>query len=160
LVAPLPGDLDLEPWKAAVRIPGFGEDLPKTPAPAVGFAAPRAAIRSKSFEKWARALRDHLVAGHTLVQWICERPQVSSRPGETGAEFRARVALAARERRDAEIENVRQDVAPKAAAIRAQIDAADGQVERGQAAVSQSRWSTAGSFGSAVLGVLFGRKIM
>lgn len=156
----VPDDLALEPWTGATMVNRLPETSKAPIAPGAFAALPPAAARPKSYEKWATALKDHVYRTRTTSVWSCPALGTTSRPGETEGEFRARAALAAREARDADIEAIRRKYASKVATLDDRLRTAQGRVDREQARVGESRWSTAASMGSAVLGMLFGRKIM
>jgi hypothetical protein len=81
-----------------------------------------------------------------------------SRPGETEGEFRARLRTALHERRDLEIEKLRQRYSPRLASLQDQIRRAGERVERERAQHRYRQQETAISIGATVLGALFGRK--
>jgi hypothetical protein len=157
----IPGDLALEPWSDAVAAVGRVPDTAEDAALPGAFAdLPAIAARPKSYDKWATALKAHVYRHRTVSAWSCPDLGLSSRPGETEGEFRARAAHLARESRDQDVEAIRRKYASKLATLDDRIRAARAKVEREAGQVSESRWSTAASMGSAVLGILFGRKIM
>jgi Helicase HerA, central domain len=160
-LAPPPDDLSLEPWSASTAIVGKAVETAAAPESPAGFAALSGAIgRAKSYEKWSKALKDHVLQTRSTSIWSCPDLKAISAPGETEGAFRARASLAARERRDARIEAARDEYAGKLQTLEDRIRTAEGRVGREQEQVSQSRWQTASSFGSAVLGALFGRRVV
>jgi hypothetical protein len=84
----------------------------------------------------------------------------TSRPGESERDFRVRLGHAARERRDATVEQLRRKYEPKFAALRERLRRAEQAVDREAEQARQSKVQTAISFGSTVLGALLGRKTM
>jgi hypothetical protein len=160
-LAPAPDELSVEPWKDAAVVSGRAPETAREPSVPGGFAhLPSVLSRPKTYDKWAQALKDHVYRTRTIGLWSARDLEATSRPGETEGDFRARMSFATRERRDAEVEEIRRRYSSKVATLQDRIRAAEGRVEREQAQVSQSRWQTAASMGSAVLSVLFGRKIM
>nr|PZN60393.1 MAG: hypothetical protein DIU62_14635 [Pseudomonadota bacterium] len=83
-----------------------------------------------------------------------------SRPGEGEGDFRARLQLAAREKRDAEVDRLRQKYAPKLKSLQDQRLKAMQRVEREREQASQQKLNTALSLGATVLGALLGRKVL
>jgi hypothetical protein len=159
-LAPAPDAPGLDPWDRAAVRDGDLPALDAAPAAGVTFAGlPATSAQAKSWETWARALKAHVLQTRALRAWWSQALRAASRPGESEGDFRARLALSARERRDAEIERIRRLNAPKVATLQDRIRAAEARVGREEAQVSQARWQAASSFGSAVLGVLFGRKL-
>jgi hypothetical protein len=84
--------------------------------------------------------------------------KLTSRPGESEADFSARVQQAARERRDAAVEKLRGKYATRAARATDKIRRAQESVAREQQQVSQQKTQTAVSLGATLLGALMGRK--
>jgi hypothetical protein len=87
-----------------------------------------------------------------------ERFGLVSRPEEPSAEFMARLAQAAREQRDLEVEKLRRRYADKFAALKDRLARAEQAVLREQEQLSTSKVETAISFGTAILGAFLGRK--
>jgi hypothetical protein len=85
---------------------------------------------------------------------------LTSRPGETEREFRIRVQLADRERRDAEKARLEQKFAPKMAALDERIRKAQERVAREADQAQTRKMETAISVGSSLLGALFGRRAL
>jgi hypothetical protein len=79
-----------------------------------------------------------------------------SKPDESEAAFRARVAMAAREQRDAAIEKLRAKYRPRLEALESKLRTAEDRVAREQAQASAATTSSAISIGASVLGALFG----
>lgn len=92
-----------------------------------------------------------------LRGWRCPELGLSSTPGESEGELRARVALAAREARDRKVEALRQKLGTKLNAAEARVEKARARVQKEQAEASAANVDAAVSFGSSVLGALFGR---
>jgi hypothetical protein len=81
-----------------------------------------------------------------------------SRSGENERDFRIRLTQSLREKRDAEVEKMRRAYAPKVQAIQERRRKAEQAVQREQQQASDAKMQTAISFGTTVLGALFGRK--
>ena len=73
-------------------------------------------------------------------------------------EFKARIALAGRENRDAGVEALRKKYAPKVASLQARLARADAAVQRQKEQASHARMQTFISVGSTLLGAFLGRK--
>ena len=79
-------------------------------------------------------------------------------PAGDEGEFRAHLALALREKRDAEIDRLRKKYAPRLTTLEDQIRRADERIERERSQLSQQKMQTAISVGTSILGALLGRK--
>jgi hypothetical protein len=69
------------------------------------------------------------------------------------------LALAAREQRDLQIEKLRKRYAPKLASIEERIRKAEERVDRERSQLKDQTFQSAISFGSSIVGALFGRKL-
>ena len=130
------------------------------PAPRTGtFASlPSALAGPKGYATLATALKSHLGRTSRLVLWAAHEVDAVSRPDESEADFRVRIAQKVREWRDAEIDRVRDRNAAKLASLTDRIDRARQKVERERAEAKNKSMQTYVSIGSAVLGALLGRK--
>ena len=81
-----------------------------------------------------------------------------SKAGESEGDFRARLALAARERRDADIARLREKFAPRLSSLQARLQRARDRTEKERAQLSQQKLQTTISVGATILGALLGRK--
>ena len=144
-------------WSAAEVTPGDGPDLDDTPVAGAGYAEPpAAALSTRAWRGWASALEDHVYRNATLAVMNCPELKASAAPGGSEGEFRARLALALRERRDAEVEKLRAKYASKLAALKVREERADQKIEREQSQASSETLATAVSVGGSLLGALFG----
>ena len=144
-------------WSAAEVTPGDGPDLDDTPVAGAGYAEPpTAALSTRAWRGWASALEDHVYRNATLAVMNCPELKASAAPGGSEGEFRARLALALRERRDAEVEKLRAKYASKLAALKVREERADQKIEREQSQASSETLATAVSVGGSLLGALFG----
>jgi hypothetical protein len=126
-----------------------------------GFAAlPAAALRAPSYARWSKSFAASLYETARAEIHSCKALAMSSGPGESEGDFRARLVHAAREQRDAAVEKVRDKFAAKRTALADQVRRGGERVERERSQLSERRTQTAVSVGSAVLGALFGRKAL
>ena len=123
-------------------------------------ALPAGASQPKSYSAWSAALAESLYRTKTLELRRCVALRMSGRAGETEGEFKARLALAAREARDEAIGSLRKKYAAKLETLAGREQRAADRVDREQAQVSQQTVQTAISVGATVLGALFGRKTL
>jgi hypothetical protein len=81
-----------------------------------------------------------------------------SRPGESEADFRARLQQAWRERRDETAAKLRQKYADKLASLESRLRTAEQRVDREKQETTFAGVQTAISVGAAVLGAFLGRR--
>ena len=156
-LAPASDSLGESAWEQADQ---FAEAPEVEPAPRTGtFASlPSALAGPKGYATLATALKSHLGRTSRLVLWAAHEVDAVSRPDESEADFRVRIAQKVREWRDAEIDRVRDRNAAKLASLTDRIDRARQKVERERAEAKNKSMQTYVSIGSAVLGALLGRK--
>lgn len=122
-------------------------------------AIPPEASKAKSYEAFKRDLADSLFRTAKLDLLRSEALEAVSKPDEPEREFRARLALLARERRDAATDALRAKYAPKLAALQDRLRRAQNRTEVQQAQASQAKLSSALMFGTAILGAFLGKKV-
>jgi DNA helicase HerA-like ATPase len=113
----------------------------------------------KGYASLGTALKGHLGRTSKLVVFSAPSIDAVSRPGESEADFRVRIAQRLKEYRDDELDRVRDRYASRIASLAERIDRARQKVEREKAEAHNKSMQTYVSIGSAVLGALLGRKI-
>jgi hypothetical protein len=147
------------PWSEAEELaPGALALEPAARAGCVFGELPASALRAKSYAVWEKALKSELQRLAPLRLWRAPELALCSRPEESEGEFRARVALAAREERDRVRDELERRYAPKLERLRARALRAAQRVEREQSQYGQRKLESGISIGASLLGALFGRK--
>lgn len=138
----------------------FAEAPEVEPAPRTGSFSPVPAPLAgpRGYQTLASSLKSFLGRSSKLSAWSAPAIDAVSRPGESEGEFRVRIAHRVKERRDAEIEKVRERHATKLASLADRIERARQKVERERAEAKNQSMQTYVSIGSAVLAALLGRK--
>jgi hypothetical protein len=157
LLAPL-WEGALDPWSGAQELSAEPARLAAPPAGARFAPLPAEATREKTHAAWRKELKDRLYRERKLTLRSCAALRASSAPGESEADFRARLRQAARERRDLEVEKLRARWAPKLERLRERRQRAETRLVREQDQHQSQRIQSAISFGATLLGALFGRK--
>jgi DNA-binding ferritin-like protein len=119
---------------------------------------PAAAASRASYAGWEKEFARWLLASKPLALLRHSASGLTSKPGESESEFRARIQLAGREKRDAAKEALQQKYAPKLAQITEQIRRAEQAQGRESDQATQRKLDTALSVGATIVGALFGRK--
>jgi len=154
LVAPF-GEQGEPDWTEAVEV-GELTGGPE-PLPGAEFGEPpAAALNEKKRGAWQKALKSRLYESGRLELAYCAELKLASQPGEPEGDFRARIAHAVHERRDLEVEKLRERHAGKLRALDDRIRRAEDKVEREQSQYSQRKLDTVVSIGTSVLGAIFG----
>jgi hypothetical protein len=148
-------------WDEALNIPELKSRLGKAPAPASTFEdLPPAALRAQSYATWGKALVAHLFESARSAVLVCDALKATSTPGMSEGDFRAQLALAAREQRDAAVADLKRKYAPKLATIEDQLRRGAERIERERSQLSQQKMQSAFSIGASVLGALLGRRTL
>ena len=116
--------------------------------------APRAATRIRRLARQRRCARRVTPPGRSPCRHISTRPRAprvfycdafksASKAGESEGDFRARLALAAREKRDAAVADLRKRWQDKLLKLQDQVRRAEERREREQAQLSQQQMQTA-----------------
>jgi Helicase HerA, central domain len=136
-------------------------ELEKEPAEQAQFSdLPNVALQPKNYPNWQKDFLQGVLATQRLRIFRCPSLKVVAKPGESEAEFKASIALAARESRDAAVEKLRKKYAPKLAALQARLGRAEAAVAKQKDQASHARLQTAISVGSTLLGAILGRKTL
>lgn len=148
-------------WAAARPAPFDVRDLTREAPDGARFGElPPAASQARSYDGWAKSFARWLQTADGLELLHSAALKITSAPDEPEGAFRARVRLAAREARDAEVQRLRQKYAAKAASLEEKLRRARHAVSREEQQVESQKTQTAISFGTTLLGVLLGRKTL
>lgn len=159
LIAPLDNSESNVDWPQADVGGDLQDQLSNEPPANAHYAStPAAMLRAQNYRSWQKELASHLFATATLPIFHCPTVGQSVVPGTSEGDFRAKLSLALREKRDAEIEKLRKKYAPKIATLQDQLRRAEERVDRERSDLSQHKMQTAISVGTSILGALLGRK--
>ncbi len=161
LLAPITDGGDGVAWSEAAASGSAAPALTDRPEAEAQFAAlPAALLRSQNYAAWGKALAAQLYETARTEVFSCKALALASHPDESEGDFRARIAHAAREKRDDAVGKVRDKFAAKRTTLADQLRRAEERVGRERDQLTERRTQTAVSIGSAVLGALFGRKAL
>jgi len=118
---------------------------------------PRRAPSSKQLSGWKKSLATQIYQTERLELLSCPSLEVTARPGESPAAFRARVEQAARENRDAAVAALREKYDPKFSQLRSKLEALDAKLAQERAQATAQQVDTAAAIGGALLGAILGR---
>ena len=144
-------------WDDAQSVPALDAVSTAGPVDGAAFAElPAPALAAKNYGDWGRALATRLYQEGTVELLSSKSPKLTSNPGESEGDFRARLALALREHRDREVAKLRDKHAAKLQSLENRLRTASQRVEREQSQYSQRKLDTMISIGTSVLGAIFG----
>jgi len=145
-------------WDKASPCPVKPEALAPRPEEEASFLPPSS--RAAQFLKTAEGDYGDFVARTVeLSLWKSRQFGEVSRPGETERDFRLRLGQLAREKRDAEVERLRQRYAAKFATLERQLLTAQQRLQREQEQYKGQMAQTTISIGATILGSILGRKV-
>ena len=154
------GDVSID-WADAEVNDRLTREWATEPAPGASFEPiPRLAGDPKSYPAWSKSFVDSVVRTARLELFAIGsgKSKPTSRPGESEADFRARLSLSAREERDRLVAALRGKYQAKVSALESRLERARMQVEKQQGEAGQRKLETAVSLGATVFGALFGRR--
>ncbi len=158
-LAPLSDDGKSCLWAEGTAQTNLRAGLVKDPAAGAEFGAlPGAAQRAATFAAMGKALSAHIYENVRADLWMADALKLASNPGETEGDFRSRLSLATREKRDAAIAELRQKYAAKLQTLNDQLRRSQERIERERDQSRQQKMQTALSVGASILGAFMGRK--
>ena len=119
---------------------------------------PAAASQPANYAKWGRELASVIQSNRRLQLFKSPKFGQISAIGESEGDFRVRLQLAARERRDQVVHAMRAKYEPKFNTLNERIRRAEQAIEREAAQARSAKLGTAVSVASTLLGAFFGRK--
>jgi Skp family chaperone for outer membrane proteins len=148
---------DAPDWAEATAVPGLDAVTAPGPVDGAAFAElPAAALASKNYAAWGKSLAASLYQNGAVELLSARALKLTSSPGESEGDFRARLAQALREHRDREVAKLRGKHAAKLKSLDERLRRAADRVEREKSQYSQRKLDTAISIGTSVLGAIFG----
>ncbi len=152
------GPLAVE-WDRAETLELSSDDLLPEPWAEGDFLTPPAPMhRAAQYDTWGKLYARWIRNALPLVIWRSPSLKVTSTPGETEGDFRARLQQMFRETRDASVEAIRAKYAPRDAALVDRIRRAEQAVAREQEQAQSQKFTTVIQAGTALLGAFLGRK--
>jgi len=116
------------------------------------------ATKAKSFASWEKLFKRWLRNDNVLNLYRSKEYKLTSAPGESEGDFRVRLQMLATEQRDTAVAALRTKYATKIAALEERLRKANQVLEREAEQAKQKKMDSLLGAGSAILGVLLGRK--
>jgi len=152
-----PCDANAPDWSQAQIVPEPGPSFVPAAAPGAAFLeAPSVVSSARSYKAWSDSLGDYVYRTATLNTFRCPDLKMAAAPGGTESEFRAHLAQALREKRDAAVDALRQKYSGKLATLEDRRRRAEQRVTQQKSQATSQTMSTALSLGGSLLGALFG----
>jgi hypothetical protein len=114
---------------------------------------PQVVLEDKGLRRSIRELKDHLYQTEHITLWRCNSPRLESRVGESRADFVVRLDDLLQEKKEEEIEKLKERYAKKEKVLLDRLARAKERVEKEEADSTSSLIDA----GISVLGALFGK---
>jgi hypothetical protein len=146
-------------WARAETLELDLEHLDAEPIAGIAFAElPPEASQPRSYDRWGREAARWIQAEMPLTLLESATPKAISRPDESEAAFRLRLADLCRENRDARLDAVRQRYEPRLRTLQERERRALQQADRRAGMAQQRAIDAALNVGQGLLGAFLGRK--
>jgi hypothetical protein len=146
-------------WDEAQRMDITEDDVEKFADDKAAFGEiPGQASQKKNYKAWSKDFKAWLYRNQRLELLKSPSLLMVSKPGESERDFRVRLQLAAREKRDMLVERLRKQYASKITKLQERIRRAELTVEKEKEQAKQEKLKTAISFGATIFSALLGRK--
>ncbi len=147
------------PWDQAAPVTSSMDAAGRQPVVNAAFQpVPTTILQGTRLQRAQRGYIDFVQRESQMVLWKSSLFKVMSQPEESERDFRVRLQQLARERRDFELNRLRQKYAAKMDTLKRMLMAADQRLAREQEGYGQQKMQTAISVGASLLGALMGRK--
>ncbi len=146
-------------WDNAEPLDLRAEDLDDSGIDGASFAdIPAAASKAKAYAAWGRDLKRWVRQNETITLYRSKPFRMTSEPGETEGDFRARLQVAGNEKRDQAVAKIRKRYATKVTTLENRLLRAEQAIAREKQQSTKKKLDTAVSIGTAILGAVLGRK--
>ncbi len=146
-------------WETNLPFTGAAASLGAVPHQPCTFAElPEIARERTNYTQWSREFVDYAYSECGLDVFRSPGLDVYSRPDEEETDFRLRLQDAARQKRDALVDSLREKYAKQIGKLEDDRKSAARTLEREKAEASSAKVDTAMTIGKTLLGALFGRK--
>ena len=146
-------------WDQAEEVGSSSDALQSSPLTGAHFAElPSLAKKAESYNKWQKDLLRWVRQNRPLTLYRSKRLNLTSGTGESKSEFLSRLAQAAREQRDLEVEKLRRKYSDRYNTLQNRLMRAEQALQREQEQAQSKKMETMVSFGTAILGAFLGRK--
>ena len=154
-------NMTVAPWDQAIAIDTPPAGLSRQPAAPGAYAPlPTTALQPKRLQGSQKGYLDFAYRLSQVTLWKSAAFKIISNPGESEQDFRVRLQQLARERRDFEVDRLRQRYASKLSTLKQRLMRAEQRISREQEQAGQQKVQTAISLGATLLGAFMGRKVL
>ncbi|MGD9332089.1 MAG: ATP-binding protein, partial [Desulfobacterales bacterium] len=146
-------------WDASLAFSTDTGNLEREALPGARFGdLPPVALKIASYKKWQKDLSRWVKVNRPVILWQYKPLKLTSTPEESEGDFRSRIAMAGREKRDLAVEKLRRKYAQRFQTMKNRLLTAEQAIAREEEQAKSRQMDTVISFGSAILGAFLGRK--
>ena len=145
-------------WEDAEELKLTPNDLDSEPLPGASFMPCPAVVTEEGVDSWRKLYERWLRTSQAVTLLRSPTFKLVSEPGESEGAFRGRLQVRAREERDAGVEELRKKYAAKTSTLEERLSKAQQRVQREQGQAGSAKMDAFVAAGTAVLGMLLGRK--
>jgi hypothetical protein len=158
-IAPAPESSLALDWEKATPLETTLEDMDRQPASGASLLPlPDAMTRIASYRSWGTDFSDWAFRTQTMETLKSPSSGLTSNPGETEEEFRARVAQVVTAKQNEAVEKLKKQYEIKRKTLDSQLMKAEQARDRESEQSRGRKMQTVISFGATVLGTIFGSK--
>ena len=148
-------------WEKSFGTKFGAETLMKEPVSGIEFSAlPSEGAEQKNYKLWASDLINWIIANKKLEVFRCPISGQVSNPDESEKDFRLRLGLASREKRDGLLSALSKKYGDKLAAVHDKFELAEMNLSNQEAQARSIEMEAAVNVGASIFGALVGRKVM
>lgn len=160
LIAPVDNDGKAVRWEEGQIFTNGKRRLQNEGVPGSSFKElPVGLMQEKSYSEFQKTFASSLFQNQTFTIFRATDLNLFSKENESEADFRVRMTLVQREHRDETIKKIRDSYEKKISSISEKVRRAQEKLSQKQQNVGLRKVETWLSFGTTLLGALFGRKI-
>lgn len=147
-------------WDESDRDPTLKSRIEKTPSVKGDFEhLPAALMQEKNYANFEKSFSAYLYQTQSLTLYKATEFGLTSNPGESEGDFKVRVSLTLRDKRDEAVNKLRDKYKDKINLLTEKIRKAQDKVETKQQQAGLQKAEALISFGTTVLGALFGKGV-
>lgn len=146
-------------WQNSEESPLKISDLQSYPVKDASFDnLPAAAMNAKNYSLWQKDFSNWLITNQKLSLLKSSSLGTVSKPGETERDFRIRLQQVSREKRDEQVDKLKDRYATEVKRLDDKIRRAEQVLDKEKSQASSQKYQTAISIGESILGSLFSRR--
>jgi len=148
-------------WPEAAPLPNGKEALLKgVPSDGHFEELPGGLMQAQNYPVFKKSFMNFIYQNQTLDLFKSADLKMTSKLGETEGDFRARLAVNLREKRDEDLDKIRKKYADKIQALEERVRKSQEKLSKQQQQAGQQKFETAISIGRTILGAILGRKVL